>query len=200
MVPSRIALAPPVPELGAADFSSLLRLARLAVEAAVAGHPCTLPDAGSLPPAILAPAAAFVTLHERGELRGCMGQLDWARPMWVNVMAAGTIAPREDPRFMPVSSVELDAIRLEISVLGPPVELRGPADFDVRAHGIIVERSGRRALLLPQVAGELGWDAETTLDAVCRKAGLSGDAWRHEGTRLMAFRAVHESEPGFSRQ
>jgi len=197
MVPSGAALAPPVPELGVTDFSWLLQLARRAVEATVGGRPCPWPDPGSLPPAILAPAAAFVTLHEHGELRGCMGQLDWDRAMWANVMAAGTIVPREDPRFMPVSSSELPAIRLEISVLGPPVELRGPEDFDVRAHGIIVERSGRRALLLPQVAGELGWDAETTLDAVCRKAGLSGDAWRHEGTRLLAFRAVHESEPGF---
>jgi AmmeMemoRadiSam system protein A len=138
-----------------------------------------------------------VTLHEHGELRGCMGQLDWDRPVWANVVAAGTIVPREDPRFMPVSVSELPAIRLEISALGPPVELPGPADFDVRAHGIIVERWGRRALLLPQVAQELGWDAQTTLEAVCRKAGLSGDAWRHGDTRLLAFRAVHASEPGF---
>jgi len=197
MVPSRVVPAPPVPELDAADFSCLLELARRAVEAAVAGRTCPQPDPGTLPPATLAPAAAFVTLHEHGELRGCMGQLDWERPMWANVMAAGTIVPREDPRFMPVSVSELPAIRLEISVLGPPVELPGPADFDVGAHGIIVERSGRRALLLPQVAGELGWDAETTLDAVCRKAGLPGEAWRQRGTRLLAFRAVHESEPGF---
>jgi AmmeMemoRadiSam system protein A len=197
MVPSAIAPAPPVPELGAADFSRLLHLARQAVEATVDGRPCPWPDPGDLPPAILAPAAAFVTLHERGELRGCMGQLDWDRPMWANVMAAGAIVPREDPRFIPVSRSELPAIRLEVSVLGPPVELPGPADFDVRAHGIIVERSGRRALLLPQVAEELGWDAETTLDAVCRKAGLAGDAWRGDGTRLLAFRAVHASEPGF---
>jgi AmmeMemoRadiSam system protein A len=197
MVPSGVALAPPVPEVGAADLSCLLRLARQAVEAAVAGRPCPRPEPGSLPPAILAPAAAFVTLHEHGELRGCMGQLDWDRPMWANVVAAGTIVPREDPRFMPVSVSELPAIRLEISVLGRPVELPGPADFDVRAHGIIVERSGRRALLLPQVAEETGWDAQTTLDAVCRKAGLPGDAWRHGDTRLLAFRAVHESELGF---
>jgi hypothetical protein len=60
-----------------------------------------------------------VTLHEHGELRGCMGQLDWDRSMWANVMAAGTIVPREDPRFMPVSVSELPAIRLDISVLGP---------------------------------------------------------------------------------
>lgn len=196
-MPSAVAMAPPVPELGAADFTFLLQLARRAVEAAVAGRACPLPDVASLPQAVLVPAAAFVTLHEHGELRGCMGQLDWDCPMWANVVAAGTIVPREDPRFMPVSVPELPAIRLEISVLGSPVELPGPAGFDVRAHGIIVERSGRRALLLPQVAEELGWDAQTTLDAVCRKAGLPGDAWRHGDTRLLAFRAVHASEPGF---
>jgi hypothetical protein len=53
MVPSGVMLAPPVPELGAADFSILLQLARQAVEAAVAGRgpspgACRLPS--SRPP------------------------------------------------------------------------------------------------------------------------------------------------------
>jgi AMMECR1 domain-containing protein len=90
---------------------------------------------------------------------------------------------------MPVVESGLSAIRIEVSVLAPPVE---------RSQGIIVERSGRRALLLPQVAEELGWDEATTLEAVCRKAGLPGDAWRRAGTRLFGFRAVHVAEPGFA--
>jgi AmmeMemoRadiSam system protein A len=127
-----------------------------------------------------------------------MGTLEFDRPLWQNVVTAGTIAPREDPRFLPVEEAELARIRLEVSVLAPPVELPGPEAFDAGSQGIIVERSGRRALLLPQVAEEYGWDEATTLDAVCRKAGLPGDAWRWPGTRLLGFRAVHVAEPGFA--
>jgi len=196
-VPSQILHGPAAPVLYADDWSVLLQLARQAVVAAVAGQPCPRPDVALLSDALLAPAAAFVTLHERGELRGCMGQLDWGRPMWQNVLAAGTIVPREDPRFMPVSGAELPVIRIEVSVLAPPVELPDASAFDVQTQGIIVERSGRRALLLPQVAEELGWDAPTTLDAVCRKAGLAVDAWRKAGTRLFGFCAARAAEPGF---
>jgi len=197
VVPSEILYGPAPPALSTDDWAVLLQLARQAVVAAVDDLPCPQADVALLPGPLLAPAAAFVTLHVHGELRGCMGQLDWERPMWANVLAAGTIVPREDPRFMPVSTAELATIRIEVSVLAPPVELAGPSAFDVRTQGIIVERSGRRALLLPQVAGELGWDAPTTLDAVCRKAGLPADAWRRAGTRLLGFCASHASEPGF---
>ena len=75
-------------------------------------------------------------------------------------------------------------------MLEPPVELIDPAGFEVGRHGIVVERGMGRALLLPQVAAEMGWDAEQMLDAVCRKAGLSGSAWRDKGTRLFVFESV----------
>jgi AmmeMemoRadiSam system protein A len=196
-VPLETRNRPAPPQLCEDDWSVLLQLAREAVVAAVCGQPCPWPETALVPEALRAPAAAFVTLHEHGELRGCMGELDWGRPLWANVLAAGSIVPREDPRFVPVSTDELPAIRIEVSVLAPPVELPDPSAFDERTQGIIVERSGRRALLLPQVAEQLGWDAATTLDAVCRKAGLPRDAWRRAGTRLSGFAAAHASEPGF---
>ena len=197
-MPSEAFDAPAAPVMDPAATTAVLRLARDAVVAAVGRRPPPVVDPATLPPVLLAPAAAFVTLHERGELRGCMGNLEFDRPLWRNVLTAGTIVPLQDPRFMPVSDAELPAIRIEVSVLAPPVELPGPEAFDVGSQGIIVERSGRRALLLPQVAEEYGWDEAATLDAVCRKAGLPGDAWRRAGTRLFGFRAVHVAEPGFA--
>ncbi|HEY5496685.1 MAG TPA: AmmeMemoRadiSam system protein A [Candidatus Limnocylindrales bacterium] len=198
-MPSEVVNAPAAPELDEDAAAALLRLARDAVVAATRGRPAPVVDQASLPPVLLKPAAAFVTLHERGELRGCLGNLEFDRPLWRNVLIAGAIVPLEDPRFVPVIESELPAIRIEVSVLAPPVELPGPEAFDARSQGIIVKRSGRRALLLPQVAEEFGWDAATTLEAVCRKAGLASDAWRRAGTRLFGFRAVHVAEPGFAR-
>lgn len=188
---------PVAPSLDEAAGAALLALARDAVEAAVRRRASPRPEPAALPAVLRAPAAAFVTLHQDGELRGCMGHLEFDRPLWQNVLVAGRSAALEDPRFMPVTEAELPAIRIEVSVLAPPVELPGPEAFDARQHGIMVERAGRRALLLPQVAEAFGWDEATTLDAVCRKAGLAGDAWRWPSTRLFAFRSVRVAEPGF---
>ena len=110
---------------------------------------------------------------------------------------AAAVSVTQDPRFEPLAPAELASVRVEISLLAPPVELPDPAGCDAQRHGILVERGFRGAILLPQVARERGWDERTTLEAVCSKAGLPRDAWREPGTRLSVFVAhsAHESEP-----
>ena len=135
-----------------------------------------------------------MTIHEQGELRGCIGLLRFEVPLWINVREAAAAAALDDPRFFPVEERELPALELEVSVLEPPVEIADASGFEAGRHGIVVERGMRRALLLPQVAGEMGWGSEQMLDAVCRKAGLSGDAWREPQTRLFVFEASFFSE------
>ena len=170
-----------------ADQTRLLAIARRAIEAAVCPETDLAVDASTLTAAMLKPAAAFVTLHERGELRGCIGLLRFEVPLWLNVRDAARAAALEDPRFMPVSRPEVQELDIEVSVLEPPVELGDAAGFEAGRHGIVVERGMRRALLLPQVASEMGWGAEQMLDAVCRKAGLESGAWRDKRTRLFVF-------------
>jgi hypothetical protein len=135
------------------------------------------------------PAAAFVTLTLDGELRGCMGRLDIDRPLWENVRDAAIAAAIGDPRFPPLGPEEVPAVRIEVSILGPMTEIADPSAFEADRHGIVVEAAGRRALLLPKVAKEQGWDEATTLAAVCRKAGLPPDAWRWPEARLWVFEA-----------
>jgi len=185
-------------DLDANDRRALLALARLAIEEAVCGR-ARDGLAGFEPSGATGqPAAAFVTLHEHGELRGCIGLLRFEFPLWRNVREAAVASALHDPRFQPLQQRELAAVELEISVLEPPIEIRDPAEFRAGRHGIVVERGMRRALLLPQVAIEMGWDEEHMLDAVCRKAGLPGDAWRDRGTRLSVFEATvfGEKDPG----
>ncbi len=172
------------------DQERLLAIAHEALEAAVRPGAGFSLDAATLAPALLDPGAAFVTLHEHGELRGCIGLMRFEIPVWMNVRDAAVAAALDDPRFMPVQAIEVPALALEISVLEPPVELPDPSGFQVGRHGIVVERGLRRGLLLPQVAAEQGWGAEEMLDAVCRKAGLPGDAWRDPGTKLYVFESV----------
>jgi AmmeMemoRadiSam system protein A len=149
------------------------------------------------------PAAVFVTLTEDDELRGCMGGLVAERPIPEAVTAAACTAALRDPRFVPLSARELPRVRVEISVLGPAVPLRAPADLRPGLDGVIVERGSAVALLLPEVAETFRWGGLEMVEAVCRKAGLSGDAWHDPRTRLSIFRtarfggpAIEEPVPG----
>lgn len=172
------------------DRRQLLDLARAVVVAAAGLSPRPALDSISLTPGLLVPAAAFVTLHEAGRLRGCVGMMRFDVPLWINVRDSAIAASNDDPRFTAVVPSELPDIDIEISVLEPPVPLSDPSLFEAGRHGIVVERDGCRALLLPQVAGEMGWGRSEMLDAVCRKAGLRPDAWRDPRTRLQVFEAV----------
>jgi AmmeMemoRadiSam system protein A len=170
----------------------VLDLARAAVAAAIDGRPAPVPDPRAHPE-MAGPADAFVTLTAGDDLRGCMGTLGAEMRVGEAVVRAAGMAATCDPRFRPVAADELAGIRIEVSVLGPPRPLANAADFVAGRDGIVVEARGRRALLLPQVATEMGWGATEMLDAVCEKAGLRSDAWRERGTRLLVFEVERAS-------
>ena len=172
----------------------LLDLARAAVGAAVDGRPAPTPDPHACPE-MAVPADAFVTLTVGDHLRGCMGTLGADMPAGDAVVRAAGLAATRDPRFRPVLARELAGLRLEVSVLGPPRPLVDPVAFVPGRDGIVVEARGRRALLLPQVATEMGWCATEMLDAVCEKAGLPTGAWRDATTRLSVFEVERASGP-----
>lgn len=176
------------PSLDAAADAALLRLARRALEAATGLRILSPDDFAGIPEVDL---GAFVTLTIDGELRGCMGRLDFDHPLADNVVQAAFAVTR-DPRFEPLASEEVPLVRIEVSAISEPVPIPDPDAFDVTRHGIVVERGWRRALLLPQVARERRWDARRTLEAVCEKAGLGRDDWRRPDVRLSVF-VAHEA-------
>ena len=163
----------------------LLRLAREALEESV--------RTGSLSP-IEPPAdapcekcGAFVTLHKEGRLRGCVGHIVSAKPLYQTVRECARASALEDSRFDPVEPEELSRLHVEISVLSPLADIT-PEQIEVGRHGLLVSRGGMRGLLLPQVAVEWKWDRERFLSETCRKAGLPEDEWRR-GARVQAFTA-----------
>ena len=181
-------------EPGLHPLEHLLDLARAAVRAAVEGRPAPEPDLRAHPE-LEHPGDAFVTLTEREELRGCMGTLDADLPVGRAVVRAAGLAATRDPRFWPVAADELDRLRIEVSVLTPSRPLDSPDAFVPGRDGIVAEARGRRALLLPQVATEMGWGTTEMLDACCEKAGLPADAWRDRGTRLLVFEVRRVAGP-----
>ena len=171
------------------EQQKLLRWARRAIEAAVRGEPQPEIPKAELTQALRAPHGAFVTITKQGELRGCIGKMDFERPLWENVLGAAVASALEDPRFASMEPGELSEVHLEISVLEPPVPLSRIEDFDASRHGIIIQKGPRHGLLLPKVAEEYGWDEQKTLEMVCWKAGLPAQAWREPDAHLQIFEA-----------
>ena len=164
----------------------LLQLARDAISARLKGLPA--PATEPEDPALLAHRGAFVTLKIDGRLRGCIGHIVGVSPLWLAVRENAVSAAFEDPRFPPIGGKEIANVGIEISALTPLLPST-PEDVVVGRDGVLVERGPNRAVLLPQVAVEQGWDRETFLDATCRKAGLEAGCWRDPDTHLKTFRA-----------
>jgi uncharacterized protein len=168
------------------DRRRLLLAARGAIAACVNGEQPPAPDESEA--VMTTRAGAFVTIHNRGELRGCIGHVEADESLGRLIPRMAVAACSSDPRFPRVDARELPDIDLEISVLGPPEPVASPDEIEIGLHGVIVELGWHRGLLLPQVATEWKWDPETFVGHTCHKAGLPRDAWRN-GARMFRFEA-----------
>jgi uncharacterized protein len=163
----------------------LLALAQASIESQVRGGTPIETGMTPLPDA----SGVFVTIKERGQLRGCLGTLQNRAGLAAEVIRCAADSASDDPRFPPVTVDELPGLSLEISVLGPLEEIEARPDaFTIGVHGLVAEQGLHRGLLLPQVATEWGWDGEQFLRQTCIKAGLPPGAWR-SGARIFRFAA-----------
>lgn len=130
----------------------------------------------------------FVTLTLGHTLRGCIGYPLPVKPLAEAVADMAVAAATADPRFEPLGVEELDSIRVEVSVLGRPRKVKGPAAVEVGKHGIIISKGFHKGLLLPQVPVEYHWDRDTFLSHGCLKAGMDEDEWKR-GVTIEVFTA-----------
>jgi AmmeMemoRadiSam system protein A len=170
-----------------AERQRLLQIARDAIVAHVSGDAAAAVEWAALG-TLTRRGGAFVTVHLRGELRGCIGSLEANQLLPRVVCDSAVAACSADPRFEPVGPAELGSLEIEVSLVGPLELIRSPEDIELGRHGLVVERDRQRGLLLPQVATEWRWDRETFLAQTCRKAGLPRDAWRR-GATIWRFEA-----------
>ncbi len=173
------------------EKKTLLRLARYTLENLTSGlKELTAPPSDfEITEELKEPAGVFVTLEKNHELRGCIGTMEPIKPLYLAVMENTISAATRDTRFPAVETGELAQIGIKISVLTPKEEIPNSDAFIPGKHGIMMEAEGRRAVFLPQVASEQGWDRETTLRNLCRKAGLPTDAWQR-GARFWVFQSL----------
>lgn len=173
-----------MPSLSESDRRSLLELARRAItESVLFQKPFENVPAGSV---FSLKRGAFVTIHFRGRLRGCIGVVEAYEPLGDSIARCAASAALHDPRFSPVRAEELSHLHIEISLLSQPEPIH-PEAVEIGRHGLIISQSGRRGLLLPQVATEHKLTREQFLEETCRKAGLPPKAWQEPETKIEAF-------------
>jgi AmmeMemoRadiSam system protein A len=131
----------------------------------------------------------FVTIKQNEQLRGCIGNFQSELPLFKEVAQMAQASSAKDPRFYPLKEEDLDNFTLEISVLSPLHKVEDVEDIEVGKHGIYIEKSFYRGVLLPQVATEHDWDRQTFLKQTCLKAGLPTDAWEADDADIYVFSA-----------
>jgi AmmeMemoRadiSam system protein A len=171
------------------DKDELLRVARASVETAVKEHKLYEYSPAGFEP-LLQERGAFVTLKEKGELRGCIGYVSPLRPLGLTVRDVAAFAAVRDNRFPPVAAAELGRLEYEVSVLSPLRRVLDINQIQVGRDGLVVRKGGREGLLLPQVPTEQGWNRRTFLEQTCVKAGLPPRAWQDADTDIFSFTAL----------
>jgi AmmeMemoRadiSam system protein A len=142
-------------------------------------------------PELAARRGCFVTLKNRGRLRGCIGQFV-SEEQLIGLAAKMAAASACDPRFLgePVTAGELDQLDIEVSVLSELERTSDPLSLRLGIDGIYIRKGPCCGCFLPQVASETGWDKRQFLSNCClHKAGLPPDAWADPDTEVYLFSA-----------
>jgi uncharacterized protein len=166
-------------DFGPDDGSTLATLAATVVGARLAGQP--VPDGVPSRPALTAPGASFVTLEAGGRLRGCIGTIEAARPLYLDVIRNAQRAMR-DPRMPPVVVSEWPVLDVKVAVLAPggSVPAASRAEFVAALRpgidGVLITDGTRRATFLPAVWAKLS-DPERFVSALLAKGGWPESGW-----------------------
>ena len=169
----------------AESSDAYVKLARAAVEAWVLRRE-RLPVPSGLPEDMLTrQAGTFVSLHENGQLRGCIGTIAATRKnVAEEILQNAVSACSRDPRFPPVAGEELPRLEISVDVLGDLEPIASPAELDVFRYGVVVSHGTKRGLLLPNL------DGVDTVEEQVRIARQKGGIRESEPYRLERFEVV----------
>lgn len=171
--------------------AQLLDWVRKVLDALLRSLPDPAPE--GLPDCCAEARGCFVTLSNRGRLRGCCGRLNPEAPLGETLAECARAAARADHRFPPVERSEWPELEIELSLLGPlvPLEAGTPEALlrSLKPHvdGVWMCCGFQRATFLPQVWEQLP-DPEAFLIQLSRKAGGPDDLWRRPETRFHTYR------------
>ena len=160
----------------AAQSDAYVRLARQAVEHYVRfSKRLPLPSAKDVPDELFSRrAGTFVSIHEKGQLRGCIGTILPTEPSIASEIISNAIsACSRDPRFSRIRPAELPYLEISVDVLGEIEDIDSPDQLDVKRYGVIVSRGRKRGLLLPDLEGVDS--VEDQIEIARQKGGIRED-------------------------
>jgi len=195
--------AVPTETYSADERRFLLELARKTVREVVATGRLPAVDPAPLASKFTTKKGCFVTLTERGALRGCIGHIVAQEPLVQAVVDNARNAALRDPRFSPVTAEEVAQLEIEISVLTEPLPLffNSPKDLLQKLQpgkdGVVLQIGGRSATYLPQVWEQLP-DKVEFLNSLAEKAGCAASDWRGSGVTVSIYHveSFKESDAG----
>ncbi|HAF26349.1 MAG TPA: extradiol ring-cleavage dioxygenase [Lachnospiraceae bacterium] len=119
-------------------------------------------------------AGAFVSIHEHGKLRGCIGTiLPTTGSVADEIIQNAVSACARDPRFEPIREDEIPYLEVNVDVLTKPEKISSKDELDVKRYGVIVTHGYKRGLLLPDLDGVDTIDDQ--IDIARRKGGIRED-------------------------
>jgi AmmeMemoRadiSam system protein A len=173
-------------DISLANQAWLLSLARKSIEhACETGQMLTLEQLTfdeSLNESLNEEACCFITLHKKGQLRGCIGSLVAYQALVEDVIENACGAALNDFRFPPIQRSEVEQLTIEISVLTPTVLIPCESEQELLTQlvpfedGLIIEDELHKATFLPSVWQQLG-EKKDFLAHLKAKAGMRRDYW-----------------------
>ena len=160
----------------------LVQLARKTIEAYIKEDK-TIDPPKELTEEMREKAGVFVSLHRKGQLRGCIGTFsptteNVAKEVIRNAIESST----RDPRFPPMTADELEGLEISVDVLSAPEPVTSVKELDAKRYGVIVKAGWQRGLLLPDLEGVNTPEEQI---AICRrKAGIG----ENEPVELFRFK------------
>ncbi len=146
-------------------------------------------------------AGTFVTLYKKGNLRGCIGNIEPIFPIYKSVLYNTYSASFEDPRFDPLQFYELNDINIQISILTPkkPLEFTDTKDLlsklESKKPGVVLQYGEFSATYLPEVWEHFS-NARDFLLSLCKKAGLNMDCTKLP-IKIYTYDTIKFSEKDF---
>lgn len=163
-----------------------LKIARITLEEYLTHG--TIPTFTPKNPSLLKPLGCFITLRNRGQLRGCIGEFEPNEPLYKVIQKTAVNAAVRDFRFPPVDVFELKDIKIEISVMTPKRKILDWREIKLGKHGVIIQKGINAGTFLPQVATETGWSLEEFLSHLCtEKAGLPSNCYKDPSVSIYVF-------------
>lgn len=183
----------------AAEQSTLLRVAHASIATGLESDKPLAVTAAEYPAPLTEQRASFVTLTRDAALRGCIGSLEACRTLVEDVAHNAFAAAFRDPRFQPLQQPELEALDIQVSVLGTPEPVVFASEQELLeslrpgVDGLILQERNNRGTFLPSV-----WESlprpEAFLNQLKLKSGLSAGYWS-ESVRVWRYTTESFSAP-----